>query len=69
MRASYADRIRAGDVEPWVSSGADGCRRSAAICFDELMTMAADDPRHAEVFAWWKAWADLASEREAAPDE
>ena len=63
---SLADRIRAGEVDPWVGNGADGCRRSAAVERDELATLAADDPRRDELAARAEAWLDRAAVLEEA---
>jgi hypothetical protein len=68
---SYADRIRAGDVEPWVGGpGVAGAVASAAAARDELASLDRNDPRYDDVAdqaAAWQARADeLALEQEAA---
>lgn len=58
----YSDRIRAGDVEPWVGGPGlvAGAVASAATARDELATLAADDPRREDVAAMVSAWEALA---------
>lgn len=53
---SYAERIRAGGVDPWVGTGTDGARRSAQVARDEIASLVTCDPRRAELEAQAAAW-------------
>jgi hypothetical protein len=53
---SYSARIRAGAVDPWIGTGADGARRSAQIARDEIGSLVTCDPRRAELEAQAAAW-------------
>jgi len=61
VAVSFADRIRAGEILPWVGEGVDGARRSAQICDDEIFQLDRNDPRRAEIEEQRGAWLDLAA--------
>jgi hypothetical protein len=66
---SYADRIRAGLIDPWVGEGVDGARRSCAIALEEVGTLDFTNPQQAELAeplrAQAAAWEALARRWEA----
>ena len=64
---SYAERIRDGEVQPWVGEGASGCRRSAQIAREEADTLADHEVSYrASLEAQAQAWEARAAELEAA---
>jgi hypothetical protein len=61
---SYADRIRAGEVSPWVGDvdELEGARRSAAIAAEEIATLAPYElERHEALILTRQAWLDRAA--------
>jgi hypothetical protein len=54
------ERIRSGQVAPWVGEGADGARRSAQVCADEIATLDHNSLRRIELQTQRQAWLDRA---------